>query len=200
MKQFVKLAGMLISGVCIGIFTKYLDYRQAELPYLLQKAENLLDMHNFLGGFAPWIVIGVCIAIYSRTPGKAAVHSFAFFAGMISGYYLYCYYVAGFYPKSYAAIWIGVAIASPVLAYVCWYAKKEGFVGMVLSGGILSTLISTAFSFGFFYITLFSWKNVVMIIIGILVLRRNGKETVGMLGIGLILAVLAELYLPIHIW
>lgn len=200
MKQLIKPAGMLVFGFCAGVFAKYLDYRQAELPYLLQKAEDFLDIHNFLGGFAPWIVIGVCIAIYSRTPGKAAVHSFAFFAGMISGYYLYCYYVAGFYPKSYAAIWIGVAIVSPVLAYVCWYARKEGFVWMALSGGILSTLISTAFSFGFFYITLVSWKNVVMLIIGILVLRRKGKETVGMLGIGLILAILEELYLPISIW
>ena len=87
-KQILFTIGIMLLGVALGTFSKYLDYHQAQLPYLLGVIDRRLDVHNFLGGFAPWIFIAVCISIYSSTPVRAAINVFTFFVGMIACYYL----------------------------------------------------------------------------------------------------------------
>lgn len=129
-RQIILTIGILLLGICMGIFSKYLDYTQGHLPVLLQAIDNALDFHNFLGGFAPWIVIAVCIAVYSHAPFRAAMNVFLFFVGFVASYYLYCNFVAGFFPRSYAMIWIAYTIASPFLGFLCWYAKGKGWVAL----------------------------------------------------------------------
>ena len=80
-KQVLVTAVVLLLGICLGWFSKYLDERQAELPGLLAKLDELLDFHNFLGGFAPWILIAVCLSVYSHTPFRAGINVFFFFVG-----------------------------------------------------------------------------------------------------------------------
>ena len=58
-KRIYITIGILFFGILMGTFSKYLDYRHAELPQLFQIIDYALDFHNFLGGFAPWIVIAV---------------------------------------------------------------------------------------------------------------------------------------------
>lgn len=200
MEAIAVVIGILFLGICLGTFSKYLDYRQAELPYVLQIIDRTLNLHNFLGSFAPWMLIAVCIAVYSRTPVAAAIHVFLFFAGMVSSYYLYCNFVAGFFPKSYAMIWAGLTILSPFLACICWYAKGKGTIALLLSAGIVSAFINTAFAYGMFYISVSSWLNVIVLLIGVLVLRKPAKEMLTMIGAGIILAVILETLIPFYIW
>lgn len=192
--------GVLLFGICMGLFSKYLDYRQGSLPSLLQAIDNALDLHNFLGGFAPWIVIAVCLSVYSRTPMRAAVNVFFFFTGFVASYYLYGYFVAGFFPRSYAFIWIAFTLLSPFLAFLSWYAKGKGCIALILSAGILGVLLNTAFSYGLFYIDIRSWLNLLMLLTGILVLRRSAKETLGMLAMAAAFAVILETVIPFRIW
>lgn len=199
-KQILIPLGILLLGIGLGTFSKFLDYRQAQLPVLLQTIDDSLDFHNFLGGFAPWIVTAVCISVYSRTPARAALNVFLFFTGMVSGYYLYCYFVAGFFPRSYALIWIMFTIASPFLAFLCWYAKGDGFIAFLLSSGIIGTLINTAFLYGVFYVDIRSCLHVVTLILGVFILRRSPKETAAMIGAGIVFAVIINEILPFHIW
>ncbi len=151
-RQIILTIGILLLGFCMGTLSKYLDYTQGHLPVLLQAIDNALDFHNFLGGFAPWIVIAVCIAVYSHAPFRAAMNVFLFFVGFVASYYLYCNFVAGFFPRSYAMIWIAYTIVSPFLGFLCWYAKGKGWVAIILSAGILGVLVNTAFAYGMFYI------------------------------------------------
>ena len=65
-KQILITVCMLLLGIVLGTFSKFLDYRHGEFPLLLQAVDQALDFHNFLGGFAPWIVIAVCISVYSH--------------------------------------------------------------------------------------------------------------------------------------
>ena len=104
--KLLMVAGALLLGVCLGTFSKYLDYRQATLPGILQQIDASLDLHNFLGTFAPWVVVAVFLSIKSPSPFQASANVFAFFTGMVASYYLYSNYVAGFFPKSYAMIWM----------------------------------------------------------------------------------------------
>ena len=78
-KQILKTLVILLFWEALGTFSKYLDYRQAQLPYLLHIMDERLDFHNFLGSFAPWILIAVCISVKSASPVRAAVNVFAFF-------------------------------------------------------------------------------------------------------------------------
>lgn len=84
-----------ISGLPAGVPAGILGY-----------IDSALDLHNFLGAFAPRLFLALCIAVYSKTPLRAGVNVFLFFAGMVSGYYLYCNFAAGFFPESYAMIWV----------------------------------------------------------------------------------------------
>ena len=39
----------------------------------MQALDEALDLHNFLGRFSPWVLIAVCLALYSRSALRAAV-------------------------------------------------------------------------------------------------------------------------------
>ncbi len=199
-KQMIATTGIAFLGICLGVFSKYLDYRQAELPALLQSIDNALDLHNFLGGFAPWIVIAVGISVYSHTPVRAAINVFFFFAGFVAGYYVYCNFAAGFFPRSYALIWGAFTIASLFLAFISWYAKGKGLIALILSSGILSVLLNTAFSYGLYYIDIRSWLDLIMLLFGLLILRRSMRETVVMLGIAVVLAIIIKVVVPFSVW
>lgn len=199
-RQVIVTIGILLFGIFMGLFSKFLDYRQGELPALLQVIDNTLDFHNFLGGFAPWIVIAVCISVYSYTPIRASINVFSFFLGFVTSYYVYSYLVAGFFPRSYALIWIVFTIISPFLAFLSWYAKGTGCIALILSAGILGILLNTAFSYGMFYIDICSGLNLMMLLFGIFVLRKSLKETISMMIIAITFAIIIEMVIPFSIW
>ncbi len=192
--------GILIMGICLGWFSKYLDYRQGFLPPLLQQIDDAIDLHNFLGGFSPWIVIAVCISVYRPTPIHAAIHVFTFFVGFVASYYLYCHFAAGFFPRSYAFLWVAFTFVSPILALICWYAKGSGWVSLLIAASILSVLFNTTFAYGFFYVDIRSWLNFAMLLVGILVLHKSVKETGLMLCMAIAIAIATEALLPFRFW
>lgn len=189
----------LLGGIVLGVLSKYLDYHQSELPALLQAIDRTLDFHNFLGGVAPWVLIAVCISVYSLKPTQAAANVFLFFVGMVSSYYLYSKFVAGFFPRNYALIWVAITVVTPLLAYFCWYAKGTGLIALILSAGIIGVLINTAISFGVFYVYVRSWLNLILLIVAIIVLRKSVKETVIMICVGTIVAVILDVVIPFNI-
>ena len=199
-KKLLISFGVLLLGICLGTFSKYLDYRQTDLPAVLSFIDRVLDLHNFLGGFSPWILIALCLSIYSQTPLQASINVFLFFVGMVSSYYLYSNFVAGFFPRSYAMIWIILAFLSPFLAWICWHAKGKGTVSQILSAGIISVFINTAFAYGMFYLSITSFLNVAMLLLAIWVLHRSAKETLLMIASGILLAVLTNALIPFRIW
>lgn len=199
-KQIFIPLGIFLLGVGLGAFSKYLDHRQAYLPSLLMMIDSAVDLHNFLGRFSPWILIAVCISVYSRSPAKAAGNVFCFFVGMVSSYYLYSHLIAGFFPKSYAMIWVGFTFLSPFLAYLCWYAKGDGWIAGIISACIIGTLLNTAFAYGSFYFHVRYWPEVIVLFLAIAVLRRKPKEMAVMLGMGIVFAVLTNHFPLFRIW
>ena len=76
-KQVLISMGILLFGVFMGGFSKYLDYRQANRPALMHLIDSVVDLHNFLGKFTSRIVISLCIAVCSTTPIRAGINVFA---------------------------------------------------------------------------------------------------------------------------
>ena len=88
------------------------------------------------------------ILILCRSSLRASLNVFVFFVGMVSSYYIYSNYVAGFLPKSYAMIWVGFTAISPFLAFICWYAKGESKISFMLSVIIIAILFNFTFIYG----------------------------------------------------
>ncbi len=64
--KIINTIAVLFLGIALGTFSKFLDFRQAELPSVLMAIDGALDVHNFLGRFAIWVLIALCISIYSN--------------------------------------------------------------------------------------------------------------------------------------
>ena len=190
---------VLFLGIALGTFSKYLDFRQAELPCVLMAIDEAFDIHNFLGRFAIWVLIALCISIYSNSAIRASVNVFAFFAGMVASYYLYSNYIAGFFPRSYAMIWFGFTAVSPLLAFVCWYARGKSKLAFILSALILAVLFNMCFVYGFGYFSARSVLEVIVFSIGFIVLKRNSLRSSALMGtISIVLAFLLNIIIPFH--
>lgn len=198
-RKIINTIAVLFLGIALGTFSKFLDFRQAELPSVLMAIDGALDVHNFLGRFAIWVLIALCIAIYSNSAIRASINVFAFFVGMVASYYLYSNYIAGFFPRSYAVIWFGFTSVSPLLAFICWYTKGKGKVAFILSALILAVLFNMCFLCGFGYFSARSVLEVIVFIIGFIVLKRDTLRSSAIMGaISIVLAFLFNIVIPFH--
>ena len=67
---------ILCLGIVLGTFSKFLDNTASNaLPFIFE----YLDVRNFLGRFAVWLLIALCIAIYSRSSLRASLNCICIF-------------------------------------------------------------------------------------------------------------------------
>ena len=193
-RQAINTAAAALLGIALGTLSKFLDTVPVNnLPALLQ----YLDVTNFLGRFAIWVFIAVCISIYSSSSVRAAINVFLFFAGMVLSYYLYSSFIAGFFPKSYAMIWVGFTVVSPLLAFICWYAKGQGRISLILSAGIIAVLFNMSFVYGIGYFKSLSLLETLTFLCGCAVMKRQSvADTVIMIAIGVALAFVLDIVIP----
>ena len=191
-RRMLTSALIALSGVMIGIFQKWIDSGASnDLPMIFQR----IDIVNFMGRLAIWILIAVCISVFSETPLRASLNTFLFLISMIAGYYVYCNFVLGFLPVSYMMIWVAIAFLSIPLAYICWYAKGEGIPAIVISAGILGVLLAQGviLSQGI-YVT--HMTEVVTWLIGAAVLYRKPKEYALVIALSVVIAVIYQMFIP----
>ena len=185
---------VILCGFTIGIFQKWLDGRAInELPMILQ----VLDLTNYFGRLAIWILIASAISIYSERPLLASMNTFLFFISMVASYYIYSHFVLGFLPGSYMLMWIIISFLSVIPAFICWYAKGNGIIAIIISAGILGVLFSQAFLItqGFFVTHL---TEVITWVIALFILRRPLKEFALEFGLSLVVAVIYQLFIPYY--
>ncbi len=192
--QIISTAAIALFGIASGTFSKFLDtVPVSSLPALFR----YLDVTNFLGRFAIWVFLAVCISVYSFSPIRAAINVFTFFSGMVLSYYLYSSFVAGFFPKSYAMIWAAFTVASPFLAFICWYAKGESRISLILSAGIIAVLFDMSFAYGIGYFKGRSLLEVLTFLCGCVVLKRKSlAENAIMMAAGVVIAVGIDVVMP----
>jgi len=121
--QIIVTLGIIIFGFALGVLQKWMDtLPESEFPKIIQP----LNISNYFGRLAIWILLATIISVYANTPLRAAINTFLFFISMLAGYYLYCNYVLGFLPTTYMMMWIVISFVSFFMAYICWYAKGGG--------------------------------------------------------------------------
>lgn len=193
-KYILATVGFILFGFALGVFQKWIDGTASNyLPIIFQQ----LDVGNYFGRLAIWILLATIISVYSKSPLRASINTFSFMISMLAGYYLYCNYVLGFLPKTYMMIWVVVACISFFMAYICWYARGKGTIAIIISGIIIGMLFAQAFNLnplqGFY---MYDFMEVITWIIGILILYRKPEEFALELGISFVVAIAFQLTIP----
>lgn len=181
-------------GFALGVLQKQMDEAPVNAFLLLMQR---FDVGNYFGRLAIWILLATTISVYANSPLRAAINTFCFFISMLAGYYLYCNYVLGFLPMAYMMMWIVIAVASFFMAYICWYARGEGFLAIIISSVIIGVLLAQAFSlritYGFY---VYHFLEVLTWIIGVILLRRKPKEFAIEIGLSVVIAIVYQLTIP----
>lgn len=170
-------AGCLLFGILLGVFAKWLDNLSLDSIVWWMRLIERLDLGNVFSTLGVWLLLALTIAIFSRTPVRAAVHTFLFFAGMCAAYHLYTITFSGFAPTRYMLIWYALTAASPLLAVLCWYAKGTHALSIVLDAVILAVLASYCFSVGWLYFSFDGVLNALFFLAAAVVLYSSPKQT-----------------------
>ncbi len=190
--QIMTTIGVMLFGFALGVLQKWIDGSSGNIFPLWMRQ---LDIRNYFGQLAVWILLATMISIYSKTPLRASINTFLFFVSMLAGYYLYCNYILGFLPRAYMMIWVVMSFASIFMAYICWYARGEGIISIIISSVIIGALFAQAFSLtrGFH---VYSIMEIITWIIGVVILYRKPKEFAIELGLSVVIAFIYQLVIP----
>lgn len=179
---------ILLLGIVLGIFSKWLDNMSINDSIWWQHILGILDLRNIFSLFGIWLFIAITISVYSKTPLRASLNVFLFFLGMCTSYHLYSICFAGFNPKNYMIIWYLITLISPVLAFICWYTKGKGKISLAISSLITCVMLLVSFNIGIWYFDIKSIIDVIIFIGTLIVLYTKPKNTLINLVIAFILA------------
>ena len=178
---------ILLLGIVLGFISKWFDSRT------FNSFLDYLDLGNFFSDMAIWLFIALIISIYSKSPIRASINVFLFFLGMNTSYHLYTILFNGFNPKSYMMIWYSLTIISPVLAYICWYAKGKSILSIIIDTCIILVMLVSCFSIGMWYFDIKGILYTITFIGTIIVIYKDIKNITISFIIGLVLSFLLRI-------
>lgn len=74
--QIMVTIGVILFGFVLGVLQKWIDGSPSNIfPLLIQQ----LDIGNYFGRLAIWILLAAGISVYSRSPVRASINTFLFF-------------------------------------------------------------------------------------------------------------------------
>ena len=196
-RKILNTSSIFLLGIILGIFSKWLDNLSIDDTVWWQHIFGILDLRNVFSLFGIWIFIAATISVFSKTPLRASLNVFLFFVGMTVSYHLYTIYFSGFNPKNYMMIWYGITAITPIFAFICWYAKGNNKISIMISSGILAVMLIESFSIGLWY---FYFKSVIetLLFLGTMtVLYTKPKNSIYSLLFAVIIVIIYSLRLYI---
>ena len=196
-KKIISTILIFLLGIVLGIFSKWLDNLSINDAIWWQHIFGIVDLRNVFSYVGIWMFLAITISVFSRTPLRASFNVFLFFVGMTVSYHLYTIMFSGFNPKSYMMIWYGITAITPILAFICWYAKGNNKISIMISSGILAVMLIESFSIGLWY---FYFKSVIdtLLFLGTMtVLYTKPKNSIYSLLFAIVLTLIYSLRLYI---
>ena len=186
---------IFLFGIALGVFSKWLDNMSLNDSIWWQHILGIIDLGNVLSSLGVWILIAVCISIYSNSPLRASINVFIFFLGMCVSYHIYTIVFAGFNPMNYMLIWYGITLISPFMAFVCWYAKGNGIIAFIIKVSIITVMILCSFAIGMWYFDFTSIINTILFITTLVVLYDTPNKSIYSLICSIVMAYLIILFI-----
>lgn len=188
-KKVINTFIVLVFGIVLGIFSKWLDNTPLNDSIMWKKfLLGYLDLGNVFSMIGIWLLIALCISIYSATPLRASINVFIFFLGMNISYHIYTIIFAGFNPMNYMMIWYFLTLFSPILAFICWYSKGAGIIPVIINTCIIAIMILCCFGIGMWYFNFTSIINTIIFIITLIILYNTPQKSIITLIGGLVIA------------
>ena len=169
---------IFLFGITLGVFSKWLDNLALNDSIWWQHILGMLNLGNVFSLLGVWILIAVCISVYSSSPLRASVNVFVFFLGMCISYHIYTIVFSGFNPMNYMLIWYGITLISPFMAFVCWYAKGNGIIAFIIKVSIITAMILCSFSIGMWYFDFISVIDTIFFITTLVILYDTPKNSI----------------------
>lgn len=120
----------LLGGFGGAMLTQFLGtLTNGQFPEWLQP----LHLNAVFTYLFPWAFAGLCIAVFSRTPLRAAINALTFFAGKLLGVYLYGAIFSHVPDFPYVWFWLIVAALAFPVGFLFWFARGKGAVAITLS-------------------------------------------------------------------
>lgn len=188
-KKVINTFIVLVFGIVLGIFSKWLDNTPLNDSIMWKRfLLGYLDLGNVFSMIGIWLLIALCISIYSATPLRASINVFIFFLGMNISYHIYTIIFAGFNPMNYMMIWYFLTLFSPILAFICWYSKGSGIIPVIINTCIIAIMILCCFGIGMWYFDFTSIINTIIFIITLIILYNTPQKSIITLIGGLVIA------------
>lgn len=188
-KKVINTFIVLVFGIVLGIFSKWLDNTPLNDSIMWKRfLLGYLDLGNVFSMIGVWLLIALCISIYSATPLRASINVFIFFLGMNISYHIYTIIFAGFNPMNYMMIWYFLTLFSPILAFICWYSKGAGIIPVIINTCIIAIMILCCFGIGMWYFDFTSIINTIIFIITLIILYNTPQKSIITLIGGLVIA------------
>lgn len=193
-KKVINTFIVLVFGIVLGIFSKWLDNTPLNDSIMWKRfLLGYLDLGNVFSMIGIWLLIALCISIYSATPLRASINVFIFFLGMNISYHIYTIIFAGFNPMNYMMIWYFLTLFSPILAFICWYSKGAGIIPVIINTCIIVIMILCCFGIGMWYFDFTSIINTIIFIITLIILYNTPQKSIITLIGGLVIAFVVTL-------
>ena len=193
-KKVINTFIVLVFGIVLGIFSKLLDNTPLNDSIMWKRfLLGYLDLGNVFSMIGIWLLIALCISIYSATPLRASINVFIFFLGMNISYHIYTIIFAGFNPMNYMMIWYFLTLFSPILAFICWYSKGAGIIPVIINTCIIAIMILCCFGIGMWYFDFTSIINTIIFIITLIILYNTPQKSIITLIGGLVIAFVVTL-------
>ncbi|GAA6310836.1 hypothetical protein [Intestinibacter bartlettii] len=193
-KKVINTFIVLVFGIVLGIFSKWLDNTPLNDSIMWKRfLLGYLDLGNVFSMIGIWLLIALCISIYSATPLRASINVFIFFLGMNISYHIYTIIFAGFNPMNYMMIWYFLTLFSPILAFICWYSKGAGIIPVIINTCIIAIMILCCFGIGMWYFDFTSIINTIIFIITLIILYNTPQKSIITLIGGLVIAFVVTL-------
>lgn len=188
-KKVINTFIVLVFGIVLGIFSKWLDNTPLNDSIMWKRfLLGYLDLGNVFSMIGIWLLIALCISIYSATPLRASINVFIFFLGMNISYHIYTIIFAGFNPMNYMMIWYFLTLFSPILAFICWYSKGAGIIPVIINTCIIAIMILCCFGIGMWYFDFTSIINTIIFITTLIILYNTPQKSIITLIGGLVIA------------
>lgn len=142
----IQICTFFILGIFLGVIAKYSDTVPSNSTmgvffHFISIMTTRLEM---------WVVLATIISAWSKSPKIAAIKVFTLFIGMLLAYYIYSQVLFGFFPTYYFLRWGGIAVFSPLLAYIMWFSRGKGWFAAFCAALPIGLLFEQGYPF--FYV------------------------------------------------